>query len=68
MGPSNKSVRLFKNKCCDIFSKTVLQVKICENNKISDMFLVSWMRIFQNTSMLSINAARMNMVALKMYF
>ena len=45
-----------KNIVRDIFSKTVLKVKICEKYKISGMLLIFWMKIFQNTSMLLFDA------------
>ena len=39
---SNKRIRLFKkNIVRDIFSKTVLKLKICEKYKISGMLLPS---------------------------
>ena len=37
-----------KNIVRNIFSKTVLKVKICEKYKISGMLLIVWMEIFKN--------------------
>ena len=52
----------------DVISKTVLKVKICEKYKISSMLLIFQIKIFENTSILWINATWMNMITLKMYF
>ena len=59
---------ILKKIVTDIISKTVLKIKICEKYKISGMLLISQIKIFENTSILSINAAGMNMIALKCIF
>ena len=50
-----------------MISKTVLKVKICEKYKISSILLNSRREIFENASILWINATRMNIIALKMH-
>ena len=52
----------------DVIFKTVLKVKVCEKYKISSMLLIFRIEIFENTSILWINATWMNMITLKMYF
>ena len=48
-----------------MISKTVLKVKICEKNE--GMLLICRIPIFKNTSVLWINVAWMNVIALKMF-
>ena len=43
------------------------KVKICEIYEISGMQRIVHITIFENTSILSINVAQMNMIASKMY-
>ena len=68
MGPSIESIRLFLKIVRDIISSTMLKIKIYDYYKISGMLLISQIKIFEDTSVLWINAARMNMTAVKMYF
>ena len=66
-GPQIK-VYVHKNIVCDIISKTVLKIKTCEKYKITGMMLISQKTMFQNTSILCLNAAWMNIIALKRGF
>ena len=69
LGLSHKSLFVFKkNIVHDVISKRVVKTKICEKYKISSMLLIARIKIFENTSILSINAKWMNMIALKCIF
>ena len=57
-----------KDIVCEIISKRVLEAKICEKYKINDILVVSQIKIFGNTSISLINAARMNMTASNFIF
>ena len=67
MGPSNESIRLFVISSVTFFHVSVVS-KIWEKYNISGMSQTFLEKIFKNTLILWINAAWLNMIALKMYF
>ena len=52
----------------DIISTTVLKIKVWENYKMNGMLLFSRIKVFENISILLVNAEWMNIVAFKMHF